>query len=68
MVNEAGQDTVTPRKRRGPAPTGKGLPITVRVQPDQLTRLDRYIAGQADTPSRPEAIRRLMLAGLDAAQ
>ena len=38
----------------------------VRLQPHQLARLDRYISDQLDAPTRPEAIRRLMLAGLDA--
>src|SRR5438270_130445 len=29
--------TVVPKKRRGPAPTGKGTPIQVRVQPPELS-------------------------------
>jgi hypothetical protein len=52
--------TVQPRKKRGPAPTGKGTPIQVRAQPDMLGALDAWIARQDDQPSRPEAIRRLV--------
>jgi len=32
----------------------------VRFQPDQLARLDAWIAEQGDAPSRPEAARRLI--------
>ena len=52
-----------PRKR-GPAPTGKGTPIQVRLQPTQLTMLDGWIAAQPRPMSRPEAIRELMVAGM----
>jgi hypothetical protein len=58
------RQTVTRRKKRGPPPTGKGTPITVRLQPLALTQLDTWIAGQEDKPSRPEAIRRLASAML----
>src|ERR1019366_8395217 len=43
---------VQPRKKRGPAPTGKGTPIQVRAQPDMLGALDAWIARQDDRPSR----------------
>jgi metal-responsive CopG/Arc/MetJ family transcriptional regulator len=58
--------TVITQKRRGPAPTGKGTLIGVRLQPDLLARLDRWASGQDDKPSRPEAIRKLIEAGLKA--
>jgi hypothetical protein len=58
------RQTVTPRKKRGPPPTGKGTPITVRLQPSGLSQLDTWIADQEDKPSRPEAIRRLTTAML----
>jgi len=53
------KQTVQPRKRRGPPPTGKGVPVQVRLQPELLARLDGWIAAQEDKPSRPEALRRL---------
>lgn len=64
MVNMAKQETVIPRKRRGPAPTGKGMPIMTRVQPETLAKIDSYIARQKQEISRPEAIRRLVELGL----
>jgi hypothetical protein len=60
--------TLIARKRRGPAPTGIGTLIGVRLQPDQLGALDVWIARHDKSPSRPEAIRRLVeqaLAGSD---
>jgi hypothetical protein len=53
------------KKRRGPAPTGKGTLIGVRLQPRDLDRLDAWAAQQDDTPSRPEALRRLAGIALD---
>jgi hypothetical protein len=47
----------TPRKKPGPPATGKGTPITVRLQPPELALLDEWIAEQEIPPSRPEAIR-----------
>jgi hypothetical protein len=51
---------LVPKKRRGPPPTGQGIQIQVRIQPVKLADLDRWIAAQADQPSRPEAIRRIV--------
>jgi hypothetical protein len=49
------------KKSRGrPKTTGTGTLIGVRLQDTTLTRIDRWAAGEADTPSRPEAIRRLV--------
>ena len=64
MVTMSKQETLIPRKKRGPAPTGKGTPIMTRVQPDTLARIDAYIARQKEEISRPEAIRRLVELGL----
>jgi hypothetical protein len=36
----------------------------VRLQPEPLKQLDRWVSSQADKPSRPEAIRRLVELGL----
>ena len=52
------------KKRRGPAPTGKGVQVVVRLQPEPLTALDKWAAKQADKPTRAEAIRRLVERGL----
>ncbi len=49
-----------PQKRRGPAPTGKGTPIQVRLQPGALAALEAWCSKQSDKPSRPEGIRRLV--------
>jgi hypothetical protein len=62
------RQTVITKKKRGPAPTGKGELIGVRIQPNQLAGLDAWIAGQAPPPSRPEAIRRLVELGLAGSQ
>jgi metal-responsive CopG/Arc/MetJ family transcriptional regulator len=48
------QETVV-SKKRGPAPTGKGVPIMVRLQPDILAGVDQFVA-EHDV-SRPEAVR-----------
>lgn len=51
------RQTVITRKRRGPAPTGKGTLIGVRLQPDLLKSLDAWSDGEL---TRPEAIRQLV--------
>jgi hypothetical protein len=53
--------TLISKKRRGPAPTGQGLPVIVRLHAPLLDPLDAWVAAQPDPkPSRPEAIRRLL--------
>ena len=54
--------TVQPQSRRKPGPpaTGKGTPIQVRLQPEQLQRLDDWIEEDGGRFSRPEAIRVLI--------
>jgi hypothetical protein len=54
------RQSLVPKKKRGPLPTGQGIQIQVRIQPDKLAELDRWIAAQTDRPSRPEAIRRIV--------
>ena len=60
------QETLLTRKRRGPLPTGKGTLIGVRLQPEQLAKLDAWKATQPDLAAkppekgRPEAVRRLV--------
>jgi hypothetical protein len=54
------RQSLVPKKRRGPPPIGQGIQIQVRIQPNKLAELDRWIAAQTDQPSRPEAIRRIV--------
>lgn len=56
----SGQQTPLTKKKRGPAATGQGHVVGVRLHPPQLERLDAWIAEQPDTPARPEAVRRLL--------
>ncbi len=44
------------------------MPVLVRLQPDRLATLDAWIARQRDEMSRPEAIRRLIEAALEASK
>jgi hypothetical protein len=59
-----GKQTVLAKKRRGPAPTGKGLQVVVRLQPAPLGAIDKWVEKQSDRPTRAEAIRRLVELGL----
>ncbi|RVG50584.1 ribbon-helix-helix protein, CopG family [Sinorhizobium meliloti] len=52
--------TVVPKKKRGPAPTGKGTQIQVRLHDDLLAPLDAFVADQEGKPSRAEAIRTII--------
>jgi len=54
------RQSVISQKRRGPAPTGKGVPILVRIQPPLLRTLDEWIGHQDASLTRPQAIRRLI--------
>lgn len=45
---------------RGRPATGKGTPVTVRLQPDQLAALDAWIGKQSQPMTRPEAVRRIL--------
>jgi hypothetical protein len=60
------KQTVLAKKKRGPAPTGKGTQVVVRLQPDPLAALDGWVTKQKDKPTRAEAIRRLVELGLKA--
>jgi hypothetical protein len=40
--------------------------VMVRLEPDQIAALDAWIKKQAEPPTRPEAIRRLVEIGLKA--
>lgn len=54
------QETLQPRKRRGPPATGQGTPVQVRLHDDLLLPLDQWIATQPEPPTRPEALRRMV--------
>jgi len=57
-----GQSVISQKtKKRRPSAPGKGEPILVRLQRTPLANLDHWIARQEDRPSRPEAIRRLVV-------
>jgi len=61
-------DDVQSQKRRGRPPTGTNPAIGVRMPESELARLDRWRATQPNLPTRPEAIRRLIELGLEAAK
>ena len=48
------KQTVITRKRRRPAPTGKGTLVGVRLQPSQLAAVDDWIEKQDAPMTRPE--------------
>ena len=54
------RQTVITKKRRGPAPTGKGTLVGVRLQPDRLSAIDAWIAEQNAPMTRPGAIRAML--------
>ena len=54
------EKTVTARKRRGPPPTGKGVQVVVRMQPDMLEWLDRERKKATPEKTRPEMVRWLL--------
>lgn len=52
------------KKSRGRPATGQGTQIQVRLQDDLLTTIDEFVASEPDSPSRSEAIRRILRADL----
>jgi hypothetical protein len=58
-------DNVSTQNKRGRPSAGGANPITgVRLPPELLETLDNWRRDQPDLPGRPEAIRRLIEAGL----
>src|SRR3954447_12141965 len=56
---------VVPKKKRGPAPTGKGVQVGERWHPSELAAIDAWIAASNDKAlTRAHAIRRLVALGL----
>ena len=57
--------SVVPKKKRGPAPTGKGTQVGERWHPSEIVAIDAWIASSSDkTLTRAHAIRRLVALGL----
>ncbi len=55
-------DSQSPKKKRGPAPTGQGTPVLVRMQPLLLTALASWAAEQGNPGlSRPETVRQALI-------
>lgn len=52
MVTMDGKDTPVPKKR-GPAPTGQGTQVQVRLQPDMLAKVDGWLEGEANLSGKP---------------
>ena len=50
-------------KRGRPALGSKSIHLT--LPPDQLAAVDAFAAGEVDSPSRPEAVRRLVAKALN---
>ena len=48
------------KKRMGRPATGKGTPVMVRLQPDDLELLDLWIKANDEQTTRPEAMRRIL--------
>jgi hypothetical protein len=48
------------KKKRGRPATGTNPTIGVRMPPNELARLDAYIADQHDPLNRPTAIRNIL--------
>lgn len=56
---------VVTRKKRGPAPTGKGTQVGERWHPAELDAIDAWIASSSNPKiTRAHAIRRLVALGL----
>lgn len=62
-VAKSTHDNAKTRKRRPPQ---TGELVGTRFQPDLLKALDDWRKEQEDLPTRPEAIRRLVVKGLGA--
>ena len=59
------KNSAVPKKKRGPAPTGKGIQVGERWHPSEIAAIDAWIASSSDkTLTRAHAIRRLVAVGL----
>jgi hypothetical protein len=62
MANATGDN----RKSGKPRNPQRGELVGTRFQPDLLKKIDEWRREQPDPPTRPEAIRRLVVRGLGA--
>jgi hypothetical protein len=56
------------KKSRKGRPSVDSEAVNVRMERPQLRKLDEWRRAQSDLPTRPEAIRRLIELGLEAAK
>jgi hypothetical protein len=67
-----GKSIIGTKKRAGrgrpKTEAGSGVQLGMRWPQEQLDRIDGWASDQADEPSRPEAIRRLVNLGLAGAK
>src|SRR4051812_15158478 len=62
----AKKKAAVPKRRRGPAPTRKGVQIGERWHPNELAAIDDWIADSNDPGlTRAHAVRRLVALGLN---
>ncbi len=61
---KASTKKVVPEKRRGRPATGRDPVTAIRLSPEMRETVDAWASRQPDTPSRSEAIRRLVELGL----
>lgn len=54
------------KKNLGGRPPVNATPVTVRVPPDMLAKLDEFCDRNNPRPSRPEAIRQIIAAAFKA--
>jgi hypothetical protein len=57
--------TTVNRRARKKRPGQPGFLVGTRFQPELLDQVDAWRRDQKDTPTRPEAIRRLVVKALD---
>jgi len=51
-------------KKRGRPSIGRGVQVNAMLRPEEVDQVDAWAQDQPDAPKRPEAIRRLIRAGL----
>jgi hypothetical protein len=62
----ARQQKILEKKKLGRPAIGKGLQFNAMLRPELAEAIDNWRSEQPDTPSRPEAVRRLIEQALTA--